>query len=747
MKYIVDEENVEIVYSFIEESTEFLEGLEKEVLKLEGNGTDKNLINDIFRRVHSIKGLSSFLSFVCITKLSHQIEFALDNLRKGVINVNSDLIDILLEGIDLLEKFISTIRTYLSEYREKDLVVFIENEDIIDSIIERVNKLIEERNDDKRHEVIKQDNKNDEEDEYSILKSEEFRKNLSADFTEQFILETNDHIEIIENLLSAIDEKDYNLDSINDLFRSIHSIKGSTGIIISTIDNKEKSHRLVKEVSIVTHNFETLLDHYRSGDNKFNKDLINLSYNVVDYLKESIEFLSSNGDGIISNKDLIDSIINEIDKVKETRSLKRQEEKKESVQKSKSSNILSQSIRVNQEKLDKMMNTIAELITTKNSFMHIAKRLSIEYNLPELSKDMKEVGFSINRISDELQNDIMSVRMIEIKTIFQKMPRIVRDISNNTNKKIDLLIEGEETEIDKSIIEMLSDPLIHLIRNAADHGIETPEKRIDSGKDETGKIILRAHNRNKYVFIEIEDDGKGIDYREIKNKAIDKEFITEDEAEKLSKSQILNLIFLPGFSTAKKVTEVSGRGVGMDIVKSNINKVKGIVNIDSEAGKGTKMVIQLPLTLAVSRGLLVEVEEESYIFPIEYISETVKLRKSDLHEMNCRYFTELRGEVISVEWFSRIFMIESMNKNDEGFYNSVIITDGIKKMAVIVDKLKSEQEFVVKTLSEYLMNIKGISGSTLLGNGKVVLIINPVEMIYMAEKLKIKENKYEIINC
>jgi two-component system chemotaxis sensor kinase CheA len=235
------------------------------------------------------------------------------------------------------------------------------------------------------------------------------------------------------------------------------------------------------------------------------------------------------------------------------------------------------------------------------------------------------------------------------------------------------------------------------------------------------------------VFIEIEDDGKGMDAENIKKKAIEKGFISSTEAEKMSRSQLLNLIFLPGFSTAKQITEISGRGVGMDIVKSNIVKINGSIKIESEVDKGTKMIIQLPLSLAVSRGLIVEVSDETYIIPLEYIIETVKIKRSSIHQYNGKSFTYLRGDVIRVEWLCKIVMTEEINTDKEEL-NAVVLSNGAENFAIVVDKLKNEQEFVVKTLDGQLASIPGISGSTLLGNGKVVLIINPVDVLQLAEK-------------
>jgi Chemotaxis protein histidine kinase and related kinases len=269
---------------------------------------------------------------------------------------------------------------------------------------------------------------------------------------------------------------------------------------------------------------------------------------------------------------------------------------------------------------------------------------------------------------------------------------------------------------------------VHVIRNSADHGIELLEERLLKGKPEKGRIVLRAYNKNKLVYIEIEDDGKGIDAELIKSKALEKKLITQAEADKMTKNQLVNLIFLPGFSMAKEITEVSGRGVGMDIVRSNINKINGKIFIESEVDKGTKMTIQLPLSLAVSRGLIVEVGQETYIFPLDNIVETVKIKTSSIHNYNGKYLIYLRGTVIGMEWLSQIFATGDKDTEKEEL-NAVILTNGHENYAIVVDRLKNEQEFVVKTLEGHLAAIPGITGSTLLGNGQVVLIVNPIDLI------------------
>lgn len=745
MSYAFESPDLEILNLFIEEAVESSNQVEKEILKLETNAEKSELINDVFRAIHSIKGGSSFLGLVGITKLSHSMETVLDSLRKEKIEISTEFVDCFMEGLDLLSSFIYDIQDKVniinSEGIDGKFEIELKDEDKVEEILVKVQNIIS--NEEKEISEEAKDNKN--QDEFFL----EIDPKVLGEFKEQFITESLEHIERVENdYLVKLDKDGNDVSTINDLFRSVHSIKGVTGVLLGVL--KEDNHCLdsAKGISLVSHSFETLLSIIRDRNLNFKKENIDLSYGIVDYLKACISVISGISEVVIPAQAIREKINKEIESLSNDLlySVKECSEKK-NIKINNESNLdvndevlkketQLQSIRVNQEKLDKMMNTIAELMVTKNAFMHVAKRLSLEYDIPDLAKEVKEIGASVNRISDELQNSMMSMRMVEVKTVFQKMPRIIRDVSQITNKKVNLVIEGESTEIDKTIIERISDPLVHIIRNAVDHGIEEPKTRIKEGKNEIGTIYLRAYNKNKNVYIEVQDDGKGIDSEEIRKKVIDKGFIEPSVLNNMDKKQILNLIFLPGFSTAKKITEVSGRGVGMDIVKSNINKINGIVDIDSEVNKGTKMTIQLPLTLAVSRGLLVKSMEENYIIPIDNIIETVKIPKNNVYEFNNKHFAHLRGEIIGIEWLSKFLLIDrlenNISKSEE--LNIVTITNGVEKLGLVVDKLLNEQEFVIKALSDSLGEIPGISGSTLLGDGKVVLILNSGDIIKMAKR-------------
>lgn len=728
-------EDIDIIKVFINEWIECLEVLEKEIVKLELQSEDGELFNNIVRCVRSIKRGASFLGLSYITRLSYEIECLFDELRNKKLIVDTELIDSLLSSVNFLNNYI----TKLSErFKEKSFIdenglqyQDFENGQEEELILENL-KLANEKYQAKHNE----DNALSEEFlQFAILESEEFKRGLLETVKEQFFIENSEHIERIENdILIRLDINSNDRDAINEIFRAVHSIKGGIGIYLSALPPNSSVYVELKKFSEVVHIFESLLALIRDKEFTFEKNLIDLSFLVIDYLKTYINSIATEEFNDLSDNDVHDRIKKQIEyfqsisgnKVKSTDATVRKNSGQAEEMKSNVS--MTRTIRVNQEKIDKMMNMISELLIAKNSFIHISSKLNVEYNLPEMSKEVQQVGAYVNRISDDLQDAIMSIRMVEVKAVFQKMPRVVRGIAQSTGKKMELYMEGDSTEIDKTIIEQISDPIVHLIRNAADHGIENSDDRLLKGKSEIGKIILRAYNKNKYVYIEIEDDGKGINADKMKEKAIEKGFITSSDAENMSRNQLVNLIFLPGFSTAKQITEVSGRGVGMDIVKSNIEKIKGNVTIESEEDKGTKMIIRLPLTLAVSRGLIVEVSGENYIFPLEYIAETVKIQKSNIHMYNGKCFTYLRGEVIGAEWLCKIFLSSEIDFGIDEL-NAVIITNGAEKYAIIVDKLKSEQEFVVKTLEGHLAAIPGISGSTILGNGKVVLIVNPLDLL------------------
>jgi len=350
------------------------------------------------------------------------------------------------------------------------------------------------------------------------------------------------------------------------------------------------------------------------------------------------------------------------------------------------------------------------------------------------TRELIDTVSQIEYLTSELQTVVMRARMLPIARVFNKFPRMVRDLAREMNKKVELLIYGEETEVDKSVIEYIYDPLVHIIRNAIDHGIESPEERIKVGKPEKGKIILKAEHEGNYIVITVEDDGRGIDPDKIRKRAIEKNLITEQEAMSISDKDILNFIFIPGFSTASKVTNVSGRGVGLDVVKANIMKLNGIIDLQSTPGVGTKFILKLPLTLAIIQGLLVGVAGEIFIIPLSSVVEVVRVKPDQVHSIKGREIIRLRDSILPLVRLEEIFNLKSNDHREKRNFYIVVLGLAEKKIGLVVDALIGQKEVVIKSLGSYLKNVKGIAGATILGDGTVRLIIDVAQVFKMSAK-------------
>ncbi|MDR3044468.1 MAG: Hpt domain-containing protein [Desulfovibrio sp.] len=392
----------------------------------------------------------------------------------------------------------------------------------------------------------------------------------------------------------------------------------------------------------------------------------------------------------------------------------------------------SSTIRVDHEKLDHLMNLIGELIINRNRYTMLARRLEDDTNvvIAEVAQDLSETTYAMARISDDLQDTIMKVRMVPVSSVFSRFPRLVRDLSRKSGKEVDLILEGEETELDKSVVEVIGDPLVHLIRNAVDHGVESEDERVAKGKKAKGKVTLRAYHKGNSVAIEIEDDGKGIDPEKMREVAVRKGIITPDEAKAMDDREAMELIFAPGFSSAEKITDISGRGVGMDVVRTNIKNLKGSVSIHSEIGKGTRFTLSLPLTLAIIDALMVNVAGEMYAIPLDAVSETTKIEARRLTDVKGRKAVTLRGEVLGIASLSELLGLPKGDKQE--VLSVVVIHDNDRRLGLVVDRLLERQEIVIKPLGAYLGDLKGISGATIMGDGSVILILDPHEVYMMA---------------
>ncbi len=394
-----------------------------------------------------------------------------------------------------------------------------------------------------------------------------------------------------------------------------------------------------------------------------------------------------------------------------------------------------QTIRVDVKRLDHLMNLIGELVLAKNRLIKINNDVEERYEGEEFLEELTQVVSIVSIVTTDLQIAVMKTRMLPVGKVFNKFPRMIRDLSRELNKKIELIIEGEDTELDKSIVEEIGDPLVHIIRNSCDHGIEPPEERIAKGKPETGIIQLKAYNEGNHIVIQISDDGRGLDPEKLKQKALEKGLITEKEAQNMSDKEAYALIFKPGFSTASQVTNVSGRGVGMDVVKTNIEKLNGIIEIDSELGKGTTIKLKIPLTLAIIQALLVGVQEESYAIPLASVLETVRISTEEIYTVENKSVMRLRNEVLSLVHIGDIFEVERIMDNNDHAY-VVVLGLGASKLGLIVDTLIGQEEIVIKSLGEYLKGIQGIAGATIRGDGGVTLIVDVVALMEIAKNVK-----------
>ncbi|MGX2984366.1 chemotaxis protein CheW [Helicobacter sp. 23-1048] len=399
-----------------------------------------------------------------------------------------------------------------------------------------------------------------------------------------------------------------------------------------------------------------------------------------------------------------------------------------------------QTVRVDVRRLDHLMNLIGELVLGKNRLIKIYGDVEERYDGERFLEELNQVVSSVSSVTTDIQLAVMKTRMQPVGKVFNKFPRMVRDLSRDLKKSIDLVITGEETELDKSIIEEIGDPLIHIIRNSCDHGVESPEDRKIAGKPETGRVDLKAYNEGNHIVIEVVDDGKGLDADMLKQKAVEKGLISEREADTMSDKEAFGIIFKPGFSTAKVVSNVSGRGVGMDVVKTNVEKLNGIIEIDSEKGVGTVFKLKIPLTLAIIQALLVGVQEEYYAIPLSSVIETVRISQEEIYAIDGKSVLRLRDEVLSLVRLADIFKVDSVLEAMNEVY-VVIIGLADQKIGVIVDYLVGQEEVVIKSLGYYLKGTEGIAGATVRGDGKITLIVDVAGMMEMAKSVKVSINK------
>lgn len=548
--------------------------------------------------------------------------------------------------------------------------------------------------------------------------------NEMQDLVQDFLLETDEIIEALDQDLIELENRKNDFDLLNKIFRAAHTMKGASSFLG------------FDKLSGVTHHAEEILNKLRKGEMHVTPEIMDILLEFVDITKQILGDIK-NGTDTANIKDIVrrlelanDGKLGGEGAASEPSG---QSSKKEGVEQVKKAAVaIEQTIRVDVSRLDSLMNLVGELVLSRNRIGQISSELEKKFEGEFLIEQLMETTSQIGLISTELQLAVMKTRMVPIGKVFNKFPRMVRDLCRDSGKDIDLVITGEETELDKSVVEEIGDPLMHMIRNACDHGVEKPEDRRKSGKHEKGTVNLSAYHEGNHIVVEIKDDGKGMDPEVLKKKAIEKNIISSDEAKNMDNEAAFALIFKPGFSTAAVITDISGRGVGMDVVKTNIEKLNGIINIESEIGHGTRFKMKLPLTLAIIQALLVEVSGEVLAIPLVSVIETVRINEKEIHSFEGREVLKLRDSVLSLIRLNEIY--EFQESYDDDIY-VVVVGIAEKRLGFIVNKLVGQEEIVIKSLGEYLSGNEGIAGATIMGDGRVRLIIDVAGVMDIATKM------------
>jgi two-component system, chemotaxis family, sensor kinase CheA len=600
----LDSEDQELLEGFLAETTELLEKLDDDLVALEKATDDPELLNRIFRSIHTVKGASSFLGFDLLVKVTHKTEDVLNRLRKGELPVTPGIMDVILEATDLVKILVSDIKAGDIQERE------------IEGTVAKLMPFLSE--------------------------------SMVGQAAPQAGTEPAPAVQEPPQAAAAPDAA-------------------------PAPAEPPPAPPLKQEVAPVA-------PQKPAGDA---------------VAKKAPVPKPAEGRG----EDLSDNT----------------------------------TVRVDVKRLDDLMNQVGELVLERNRMIQLnqdlqqadAERLDFNDEFGKLTKRM-------NFVTSELQMQVLKMRMIPVDKVFKKFPRIVRSLARDLGKEVDLQIFGEETELDRSVVDEIGDPLIHLIRNAMDHGLETPDERVDAGKSRVGTLILAAVHEGNQIIISIKDDGRGIDTDRVGRKALEKGLVTEDQLAAMSQRELFDLIFLPGFSTKEMASDLSGRGVGMDVVKTNIKKLNGIIEIKSEKGLGSEFILRLPLTLAIIQSLLVEVEGEVYSIPLSSVLETLRVEQSMFHMVGGQEVLKLRESVLPLMRLQRKFNVQERNENDDFCY-VVVVGAADKRMGLVVSRLVGQQEVAIKSLGNYLANIPGIAGSTILGDGRVTLIVDPVGLIDSGE--------------
>jgi two-component system, chemotaxis family, sensor kinase CheA len=654
---------------FIEEAKEHIENLTKSMIVLEKEPQNQEIVNMLFRSAHTLKGSSGMMGYKDFQELTHAMEDVFDGMRKGN-SPSSSVISVLLECVDALSSRLENIQNGATG----EIEVIPLKEKLHTSSAAQIAPQIEMP----KEKTSSSHSAESKGIEYDENEKEAMKKAESA----------GEHCYLVD--LKFSDDCAFRTIRANMLLDKI----GEVAEVVRTFPNQSEFDE------------EKLGQGFKmSVTSKFNDEAIRKCTQQV--CEVEVIGVATFDPGSIQSKDLKSaaSSVEEAKLFADVRS--------------------TQTVRVKFDQLDRLMNWVGELVINKIALLQVTT--------DSRNDGLKRITENIDRLTADLQDLVMQVRMVPVSQIFDRFPRLVRDLSLKKGKKIDLVMQGRDIEVDRTVLDEIGEPLIHLLRNSIDHGIETSEERLNSKKDETGKIRLSAQRNGDHVIIEIEDDGSGIDPEKIRKSALKKGFATEAALEKMSNDQLINMIFLPGFSTAKEITETSGRGVGMDVVKTKIAALGGTVHLDTQVGRGTKTSIKLPLTLAIIQAILVKDTTQTFAIPTSQVSEIVRAKKSDVKSLGQTDAIIVRDRVIPVVHLHSMLGFQGTEEEDL----ELLITylgDENTKMGLVVDSVLRQQDILVKSLNESLAGIKGISGATILGDGQVVLVLDVGQFVHKAQK-------------
>jgi len=686
----------EIVSEFVAETRELLEQLDEDLVQLEAEKENPELIQETFRILHTVKGTSGFLNFDRMRLLAHRLEDLLGQLRDGKRKVNEEVMDVLLAGSDRLKELLEKIE-------EEKTDEGIDVEDLVTS----VQNMLEMPEEAALSEVAVEDTGPVE---------------VDPELFKDFLIESQELLEGLEEHLVELEAKPDDPELLNGIFRTFHTIKGTAGFLGFS------------RTSELAHRAEEVLDRLKKGQMSVNQDVMDALLAVLDIMKgllEDIKESQAEKTDIGPAMAMLEAMLKgEATPVEVPGKASKTVQQVEAKAVARAMGGAAGTIRVDVGRLDQLMNLVGELVLSRNRLLQLNGEIGTMHKGERIAEELDLATSQLDLLTSELQEMVMKTRMVPVGRVFNKFPRLVRDLCRASGKEVRLVIEGEDTEVDKTVIEEIGDPLVHLIRNAVDHGIELPEERERLGKPREGLIRLYAAQEGDRIVIGVEDDGRGMDAEKIKRKAIERGLLSPDEADRMDDRAAWNLVFLPGFSTADKVTDVSGRGVGMDVVRTNINKLNGNISIDSTPGKGTKVEIRLPLTLAIIQGLVVRVGRELYVVPLSSVVETVRVEPGDVYTIQQREVIRLRDVVLPLVRLDRLFQVPGDGKGDREYV--VVIGTEDRRVGLVVDDLVGQEEVVIKSLGKLLQDTPAIAGATIRGDGKVCLITDVNEMIALA---------------